>query len=178
MTGNKAGNRLKLKLGRLEHLAIPHLFLLQNRNGVLQLEFHLRKRKKVTPCKVWRVGRVGAHWCQPFSKSQKDENIHRGKIGTIIYPWAIFKVSELSGGAWYIKFKQKIGRISVAKFLPLIHWYPVQLFNKFFMCLRENWKDWVWDTFERTPAMSTFSIGIVISEFNCLSYNISDENGE
>ncbi|KAJ8917173.1 hypothetical protein NQ315_012665 [Exocentrus adspersus] len=40
----------------------------------------------------------------------------------------------------------------------------------------EDWKDWVWDTFERTPPMATFSIGIVVSEFSYLSYNISNEN--
>ncbi|XP_018561652.1 aminopeptidase N [Anoplophora glabripennis] len=40
----------------------------------------------------------------------------------------------------------------------------------------ENSDDWVWATFLETPPISTFSIGIVISEFTSLIYNVSNEN--
>ncbi|CAH1974580.1 unnamed protein product [Acanthoscelides obtectus] len=34
-------------------------------------------------------------------------------------------------------------------------------------------KDWVWDTFQKTPPIATYSIGVVISELSSLSYNLT-----
>ncbi|KAG5881692.1 hypothetical protein JTB14_002175 [Gonioctena quinquepunctata] len=39
----------------------------------------------------------------------------------------------------------------------------------------ENIKDWVWDTFQKTPPMPTFSFGLVVSEFSYVSCNVSDD---
>ncbi|CAG9853687.1 unnamed protein product [Phyllotreta striolata] len=36
----------------------------------------------------------------------------------------------------------------------------------------EELKDWYWDTFQKTPVMATFSVGIVISEFSNITLNI------
>ncbi|XP_064212579.1 aminopeptidase N isoform X1 [Tribolium castaneum] len=36
--------------------------------------------------------------------------------------------------------------------------------------------DWVWDQFQQTPPISTFSVGIVVSEFSNTDYNTTDED--
>ncbi|KAJ8983745.1 hypothetical protein NQ317_017848 [Molorchus minor] len=40
----------------------------------------------------------------------------------------------------------------------------------------ENSKDWVWDTFEATPPIATFSLAIVVSEFSYMEYNVTSDN--
>ncbi|XP_056632551.1 aminopeptidase N [Diorhabda sublineata] len=37
----------------------------------------------------------------------------------------------------------------------------------------ESLKDWYWDTFKKSPVMATFSIGIVISEFSNITFNVT-----
>ncbi|CAH0553112.1 unnamed protein product [Brassicogethes aeneus] len=52
----------------------------------------------------------------------------------------------------------KIGRhknMTATSNMPLLHTEPM-----------ENMNDWVWDTFEKSPPMATFSVGFVISEFS------------
>lgn len=47
--------------------------------------------------------------------------------------------------------------------------------NGFEIFLREDKPDWVWDKFQQTPPMSTFSVGLVVSEFSNIDYNTTDE---
>ncbi|CAG9815486.1 unnamed protein product [Phaedon cochleariae] len=37
-------------------------------------------------------------------------------------------------------------------------------------------EEWVWDTFQRTPPMPTFALGIIVSEFSYMTFNISDDD--
>lgn len=43
---------------------------------------------------------------------------------------------------------------------------------------RENQPDWVWDHFEQTPIMSTFTVGFVVSEFIFIERNKTEDDKE